>query len=239
MRILSIITARGGSKSIPRKNIKNFFGKPLLEWSALAAHDSGVVDRIVLSTDDEEIAAVGKQCGVEVPFMRPSELAQDTTPSLPVLQHAVKWLKDNEGYYPDYVLLLEPTSPGRQAFHIREAADLAERQGADSVIALGDVPGHYNAHWQVSVDTEGRATLVSGTPWGKVIPRRQELPKTYFRNGVFYLFKPDLLFAPFPTLYGEKVYGYPVELKYSMDIDTPEDWEEAEKRFEALLRKID
>src|SRR3989344_1919877 len=109
--ILGIILARGGSKSIPRKNIKPFCGKPLIVWSIEAGLKSHMLDRLILSTDDEEIAQVGRDAGAEVPFMRPAELAQDTTPSMPVLQHAVAWLKEHEGYMPDYVLLLEPTSP--------------------------------------------------------------------------------------------------------------------------------
>ncbi|MDP3956288.1 MAG: acylneuraminate cytidylyltransferase family protein [bacterium] len=233
-KVLAIITARGGSKSIPRKNIKPFFGKPLLAWSAIAAQESRVVDRLIISTDDEEIAQTARSYNVEVPFMRPEELAQDTTPSLPVLQHAVSWLNENEQYKPDYVLLLEPTSPARQAFHISDAVQMALARGADSVISLGEVPGHFNMRWQVSMDNDGSAQLVDGTPWSQVITRRQDLPLTHFRNGVFYLFKTELLFANEPSLYGEKVYGYPVEAKYSIDIDNPEDWVMAERLFAEL-----
>lgn len=233
VKVLGVVTARGGSKSIPHKNIKPFCGKPLIAWTIEAGLRSGVVDRLIVSTDDEEIASVAREYGAEVPFMRPAELAQDTTPSLPVLQHAVAALRDSEGYYPDYVLLLEPTSPARQAFHLKEAVEIAERAHADSVVALGEVPGHFNYHWQVELRDE-EAMLVDGTPWPEVIPRRQELPKTYFRNGAFYLFKPDLLFAAVPSLYGEKVCGYLVDPKYSVDIDTPEDWVAAEKIFANL-----
>ncbi len=100
-KVLGIITARGGSKSIPRKNIKSFAGKPLLAWTAEAGLKSGVLDRFVISTDDEEIAEVARNAGVEVPFLRPAELAQDATPTLPVLQHAVQALKEKDGFYPD------------------------------------------------------------------------------------------------------------------------------------------
>lgn len=235
-KILSIIPARGGSKSIPRKNIKLFAGKPLIAWSIETAIKSEVIDRIIVSTDDEEIAFVAREYGAEVPFMRPAELAQDTTPSLPVIQHAVSLLKERDGYYPDYVLLLEPTSPARQSFHIAEAIEIANRTGADSVIALGEVTGHHNYHWQVKLDGD-KAMLVDGTSWPNVIRRRQDLPKTYFRNGAFYLFKPELLFAPEPSLYGEDVRGYRVEEKYSFDIDSFRDWEESEVRFKKLLEE--
>lgn len=233
-KVLGIIPARGGSKSIPRKNVKCFAGKPLIAWSILAGRDSGVLDRLIVTTDDEEIAAVAKEYGAEVPFMRPPELAQDTTSTLPVLQHAVQYLKDKGNYYPDYVLLLEPTSPARQAFHLKEAIGIAETTGADSVIALGEVPGHHNYHWQVELKGN-RAKLADGTPWPNVIRRRQDLPKTYFRNGAFYLFKTDFLFAAEPSLYGEDVRGYVVNGKYSVDIDSSDDWEAAESCFQALL----
>jgi CMP-N,N'-diacetyllegionaminic acid synthase len=235
-KVLCLITARGGSKSIPRKNIKPFAGKPLIAWSIETAIKSGVVDRTVVTTDDKEIADVSAHYGAEIPFMRPDELALDTTGSLPVLQHAVKWLKDNENYYPDYVLLLEPTSPARQAFHIREAIGIAETTKCDSVIALGAVPGHHNFHWQIELQGD-KAVLVDGAPWPKVIRRRQDLPPTYFRNGAFYLFRPDLLFAEEPSLYGSDVRGYVVDEKYSVDIDTPKDWDESEPKFIKLINE--
>lgn len=233
-KILGIVIARGGSKSIPRKNAKSFCGKPLIAWSIEVGRDSGVLDRLVISTEDKEIADIARTFGAEVPFIRPAELAEDTTPTLSVLQHAVLWLKEHEGYYPDYVLLLEPTSPGRQAFHIQEAIMLAVQTAADSVIALGEVEGHYNYHWQIKMDEEGKALLVDGSSWSSVIRRRQDLPKTYFRNGAFYLFKTDLLFASEPSLYGSDVRGYVLAPEYSIDIDSPEDWHQAEKKFSKL-----
>src|SRR3989344_4635123 len=102
MNVLGIITARGGSKSIPRKNIKSLLGKPLVAWAIETLKISGVCDRVVVSTDDKEIADVARKYGAEVPFMRPAELAEDSTPTLPVIQHAVSWLKDHESYRPDY-----------------------------------------------------------------------------------------------------------------------------------------
>jgi len=234
-KVLALIPARGGSVSIPRKNIKLFCGKPLIAWTIEAAKKSGAIDRIIVSTDDTEIARIAKEHGAEIPFMRPLELAGNSTPTLPVIQHAVSWLKENEGYYPDYVLLLEPTSPGRQAFHITEALALAERASADSVISLGAVPGHFNYHWQIELAGE-RAALADGTPWPDVVRRRQDLPTTYFRNGAFYLLKPDLLFTANPSMYGTNVCGYVVDEAYSFDIDSMEDWSDSEKRFAALTK---
>ncbi len=234
-KILGIIPARGGSKSIPRKNIKPFCGKPLITWAIEAGKNSGVLDRLIVSTDDSEIADIARAAGAEVPFIRPAELAEDTTPSLAVQQHAVATLRDTEGYYPDYVLLLEPTSPGRQAFHVKEAIELIEKTGADSVVALGAVPGHFTYEWQVRVGAEQKATLVSGTAWSDVVRRRQDLPETYFRNGAFYLYKTELLFSETPSLYGKDVRGYVIAPEYSLDIDSPEDWAAAEAAFAKLL----
>ena len=123
VRVLAIVPARGGSKGVPRKNIKLLAGRPLLAYTADAARASGVCDRIVLSTDDTEIAAVGRDCGLEVPRLRPANLATDTTPMLPVLQHMLDTLGE-EGWQPDIVVLLQPTSPLRRASHIRQAVEL-------------------------------------------------------------------------------------------------------------------
>lgn len=236
MKILGIIPARGGSKGIPRKNIKDLGGRPLIAWTIEAAKASGVFDRLILTTDDDEIASVGRKHGVEVPFMRPKELAGDTTPTLPVLQHAVQWWKDHEGYEPDAVMLLQPTAPFRQPFHIREAAEIFETSAADSVVSVVEIPGHYSPYWAVVVADDGWAQLFSGDPIHKRIPRRQSFPKkTYAHNGAIYLFKTHLLFDSVkPSLYGERVKLYPMEEKWSVNIDSPEDWELAEIALKGL-----
>ncbi len=178
MKTLGIITARGGSKGIPRKNIKLLGGKPLIAYTIEASKESGIFDRIIVSTDDNEIAEVAKKYGAEVPFMRPAELAQDTTPTLPVLVHALEWLKSNEGYEPDAVAILQPTSPLRSSEHLRNAHVLFVQSGADSVVSVKTVPGHYNPHWQFQVDGESRMTIFTGEQFEKIIKRRQELLKT-------------------------------------------------------------
>ena len=236
MIILGVITARGGSKSIPRKNIRELAGKPLIAYTIEAAKESGVFDRIILSTDDEEIAGVARRYGCEVPFMRPPELAQDTTPHLPVMQHAVAWLKEQEGYEPDYVAILQPTAPLRQAFHLREAVELLQKTGADSVVSMMEIPGHFSPYWAVKVDEQGLGTLlVSGEPIRKRIPRRQSLPKAYTNSGAIYIFRTALLFDPAePNFYGDRVAVYVMGDKYNVNIDDPEDWELAERAIRAL-----
>lgn len=226
MKILGVITARGGSKGIPGKNIKDLCGKPLIAYTIEAAQESGIFDRIILSTDDKKIANVAKSYGIEVPFMRPSGLAQDGTPHLPVLQHAVSWLKDNQNYWSDAVMLLQPTAPLRQPQHIKEVIKLFSEKSADSVVSVSEIPGHFSPYWAVVANEDGLGNLFTGEPIRNRIPRRQSFPqKTYYHNGAIYLFKPELLFHKTKaSFYGDKVAVYPMAEKYSINIDSPEDW---------------
>src|SRR5512133_3705377 len=143
--LLAVIPARGGSKGIPRKNIRNFAGYPLIAWSIAAAKKSELVTRVIVSTDDEEIAAVAREWGAETPFLRPAEFAQDKTTDLPVFEHALKWLAENEKYCPDVVVQLRPTSPIRPKGLVDAAVRvLLEHADADSV--RGVVPAGQNPH---------------------------------------------------------------------------------------------
>ncbi|MDP1719079.1 MAG: acylneuraminate cytidylyltransferase family protein [bacterium] len=236
MKILGVITARGGSKGIPGKNIKPLLGKPLIAYTIEAAKASGVVDRLILSTDDPAIAEVAKQYGCEVPFMRPAEIADDKAAHLPVLQHAVKALEAKDGYRPDYVLLLQPTSPARQAFHIKEAVDLIEKSGADSVLSVAEIPENYHYKKAMFADKTGVLRLVKdfGPVYNRVA-RRQDLEKNYWSIGSIYLFKTGLLSDPVkPNFYGEKTMPYVVDAKYVVDINVPADWELAESALKSL-----
>ena len=226
MKLLGIITARGGSKGIPGKNIKDLCGKPLIAYTIEAAQGSGVFDRIILSTDDEKIAEVAKSYGVEVPFIRPADLAQDGTPHLPVLQHAVVWLKENQNYQPDAVMLLQPTAPLRQAHHITDAIKLFNEKSADSIVSVSEIPGHFSPYWAVVANEQGSGNLFTGESIRNRIPRRQSFPKkTYYHNGAIYLFKTGLLLDQnTPNFYGDNVIVYPMADKYSVNIDNPEDW---------------
>jgi CMP-N-acetylneuraminic acid synthetase len=235
MKILGLITARGGSKTIPRKNLKELGGKPLIIWTIETAKKSGVLDRLVLSTDDRETAEVAKSYDVEVPFMRPAELAQDTTPHLPVLQHAAQWLKENENYQPEEILLLQPTAPFRQPFHIQEAVKLFQQSSADSLVSVSEVPGDYNPYWVYKLNENLYLEPFTGGSIKTPIPRRQDLPKVYARNGAIYLFKTDLLFDPVsPSFYGEKILGYVMDEKYSVNLNSPLDWLVAESMIREL-----
>lgn len=233
--VLGIITARGGSKGIPKKNIRPLLGKPLIVYTIEAAQKSGVIDRLVLSTDDPEIAEVARAYGCEVPFMRPLELAEDATQHLPVVRHAVGWLKEQEQYEPDYVMILQPTSPLRQDFHIREAVEMIEKTGADSVLSVAQTKDYFHPYKAMVIGNAGELRLANGYPVYKRVARRQELPPAFWSIGSIYLFKTALLFHPEePNFYGEHVMPYVVDDKYLVDINVPEDWEEAEKALKRL-----
>ncbi len=235
-KILGVITARGGSKGIPGKNIKPLLGKPLIAYTIEAAQKSGIFDRLILSTDDEAIASVAKKYGIEVPFLRPAELAEDKTPHLPVMQHAVQWMREKDDYIPDYVAILQPTAPLRQPEHLKEAWELLSSRGADSVISVTEIPGHSNPMWAIKIDENSFGTLfVSGEPIRKRIPRRQELPKAYVNSGAVYIFKTELLFHPeTPNFYGDKVAAYIIDDRFNANIDLKEDWEKAEKALKQI-----
>lgn len=234
-KVLGVITARGGSKGIPGKNIKLLDGKPLIVYTIEAAQQAGAFDRLILSTDDPAIAAVAKKHGCDVPFMRPADLAEDKTGHLPVMQHATQWLKDNQNYLPDYVMILQPTSPLRQARHIREAVDLIIKSGTDSVLSVSEIPEQFNPNKAMVIAPDGTLKLMNGNPIYKRVARRQDLPRNFWSIGSIYLFKTNLLFDPVnPNFYGEKTAPYIIEDKYVVDINVPEDWEQAEK----ALRKL-
>ncbi|MBY0493446.1 MAG: acylneuraminate cytidylyltransferase family protein [Cyanobacteria bacterium] len=229
MKVLGIITARGGSKGIPGKNLKLLAGRPLLDYSIDAANDTPL-DRLILSTEDKRIADAARSLGCEVPFMRPAELARDETPHLPVIQHAVKWLKDNEGYQPDIALTLQPTSPLRSAADIAAALRMLELSGADSVVSVNEVSAHAHPMRMLHVDGSGFATLfVNGQPVKRRINRRQDLPRAWVMNGAIYACRTEILFAAEPSMYGDRVVAYPMPPERSISIDDLEDWAAAER----------
>lgn len=224
MNILGLVPARGGSKSIPHKNIALLAGRPLLAYTCEAALESRYLTRVVLSTDDETIAEVGRDCGVEVPFTRPNELARDDTPSLAVAQHAIRWLSEHEGWQADMLVLLQPTSPLRRAQHIDEALNLMLQSEADTVISVIEVPHRFNPYSVMK--------LVNGYLedfWQDSLPfnryRRQDLPTLYARNGPAVLATRVRVIMEQASFYGERVVPYVMTEEDSVDIDTPLDLE--------------
>ena len=180
--VLGLIPARGGSSGIPRKNIIPMAGRPLLSYTCEAALGSRVLSRVVLSTDDEEIAGVGRHCGVEVPFLRPADLARDDTPSVRVAQHALDWLREREGWEADVLVLLQPTSPLRLSHHIDEALDRMVDGEAETVVSVVPVPHRYHPYAIMSA-RNGYLEDFWQTPLPFDRFRRQNLPTFYARNG--------------------------------------------------------
>lgn len=224
MKVLGIIPARGGSKGLPGKNIKILAGKPLLAYTVESALKANHLSKVILSTDDPEIAKVGISLGLEVPFLRPADLAKDQSPTLPVIQHALNYYKD-KGEHFDAVCLLQVTSPFRPPKLIDEAIAKFQLQNADSLVSVLKVPDHFNPHWTFEESSDGFLKISTGDE--KIISRRQELPACYFRDGSIYITKTDVISAG--SLYGEKVTFLENDPNFYINIDTQKDWELAEK----------
>lgn len=222
--VLGLVPARASSKGVPGKNIRLLAGRSLLEYTAKAARESGVFERLVLSTDSPEIAEEGRRAGLEVPFMRPAELAQDDTPMLPVVRHAVDALAAN-GWTADVIVLLQPTSPLRRADHIRGALDLLRRTNADSVVSVIELPRHLSPDYVMRIDS-GR--LRPFVPEGERVSRRQDARPAYSRDGTVYAFRRETL-ERFGNIYGETCRPLIVDAAESLSIDSPADWEAAER----------
>lgn len=225
MKVLALIPARGGSKGIPGKNIKLLGGSSLLFYTVKAALTAKKISRVIISTDDEQIAAEAGKLGVEVPFMRPASLATDNTPTLPVIQHALNFcLQRGESY--DAVCLLQVTSPFRVPGFIDRAIEHFTEKKCDSLISVLPVPTEFNPHWTFEAQADGFLKIATGE--NKIISRRQDLPPAYFRDGSIYITKTGVLLEQH-SLYGNTV-GYIVnDSTWHVNIDTIGDWNEAER----------
>lgn len=232
-RIFGIVPARSGSKGLPGKNIRNFGGKPLLGWAVEGGLKSGVLEKVILMTDSEEYVEIGKKYGAETLWLSPSEVSGDTShvfDAMKVLLARLAEVGDN----PDYVVLLEPTAPMRQPKHIKELVELVVKSNADSGFTVMEVPAGHNAHWQFFVDEQGKPTIVTGEPVKDIIRRRQLLPPLYVRGGSTYVARTDLLLQEKPDMYGDDTKVLIVDRKYQIDLDSEEDWKEAERRISVL-----
>ena len=217
LKILGIIPARGGSKGIPRKNLIDVAGKPLLYYTFTEALKSTYLDRIVLSTDNEEIAEYARSFGIDVPFIRPPHLANDDAPMFSVVEHALNWLKKNENYWPDALMILHPTSPLRTAQHIDGAIMEFEKKNVDTLVSVSEPLEHpmemvYFENTKMKFALERKET--SGI--------RQEYRKYCFLNGAIYISKIDTLLEQ-KTLLSGSIAPYLIDTIDSIDIDTTAD----------------
>ena len=241
MKILAIIPARGGSKNIPGKNIRNLAGKPLIAWTIRCALKSKLLNRIVVSTDDKKTQKISIRYGAECPFLRPKELATDTIGIEPVLKHAYEYYRDRMNYKADALVLLLPTSPLRQAFHIDEALKIFKKTKADSVVAVNETPANHTPYWTLTKQINGKVTLWGGKNLRNILTRRQDFPqKCYTRNDFVYILKPKNLYEKRINLYGNHVELYNVEhaSKYDLDINTEDEWKEADIRIRKMIKGI-
>ena len=216
MNTLGVIPARGGSKSVPRKNIALIHGKPLIAYTIEAAQRSRLLTHFLVSSDDPEIIAVARQYGARVPFIRPAELATDTAPSLPVVQHAVGEMERMHGITYDYIVLLQPTTPLRLPEDIDATLEKLVATGADSVISVCDVGAYHPARMRQIVD-DRLVELPIREP--KEMARRQDLPPVYIRNGAIYAVKRDVVMLQ-NTMSGVVCRPYIMPEERSVNVDS-------------------
>jgi N-acylneuraminate cytidylyltransferase len=226
--VLALIPARGGSKSIPRKNVHPFAGHPLLAYSIAAGLAAERITRVVVSTDNEEIAEVSRRYGAEVPFMRPPEYAQDDTADLPVFQHALEWFSENEGYEPKIVVQLRPTSPFRKVSHIDNAViALGERPDADAVRTICIPFQNPFKMWTIGSDGLMQPLLETEHKEAYNMPR-QGLPDVYWQTGYVDAAWAKTILEK-NSMTGDRILPLVISPEDWIDIDSPEDWARAER----------
>jgi CMP-N-acetylneuraminic acid synthetase len=223
---LAVILARGGSKRLPRKNVLDFCGKPLISWSIEACLNSKYIDKVLVSSDDEEILQISKHCGADT-IIRPSEFSGDTSPSFDALGHAVS---HNDKF--DYVVMIQPTSPLRQSNHIDEAIEYLFDKNAYSVVSVCEA--EHSPLWSNTLPNDlDMSNFLPSVATGK---RSQDLPKFYRLNGAIYICEKDVLMTQKTFFLKEKVYAYVMDKKHSVDIDDELDFKFAEFLCNESLR---
>jgi CMP-N,N'-diacetyllegionaminic acid synthase len=219
--VVAIIPARGGSKGIPRKNVRLLCGKPLIAYTIEAALSSKLIDRVVVSTEDEEIAEVSKKCGAEV-IRRPPELTQDDTPSLPIYQHAIRHLEKMENYRPETIVILQPTSPLRIVEDIDRAIEGFLEAKYDSIVSVCEV--EHPLHWMYTLAGNRLKPVIKD---GENVTRRQDAPKVYRLNGAVYVTSREIIMKE-NRLLGRDTRAQIMPLERSIDIDTELDFKLAD-----------
>lgn len=220
--ILAIIPARGGSKGVPKKNIKLLNGIPLIGYTIQEARKSKYINRLVVTTDDIEISEMAKKFGAEVPYLRPKELATDTSLTVDSIMHMINYLQEIENYMPDYICLLQCTSPFRKYEDIDNAIEKLIYSEFDGIISVCEA--EVNPYWTNIFEDNKLKYFIQE---GKYIGRRQDLPKVYRYNGAIYIIKTEV-FAKKKSFETDNITGYIMSNKKSIDIDTELDFKIAE-----------
>ena len=229
-KIIAFIPARIDSKSIKKKNIKNFNGKPLIAWTIQQALASEC-ERVIVSTDSLEIKEIALQYGAEVPYLREKKLSSDDTAIEPVILDCLSYLKKNENILPYAIALLMPTSPFRKVEDINKAISIFNENNYTSIVSVSLATANQNPYWMLK-ENSGKVTLFTGQSLSEIRARRQELPDAYIRNDFIYLFRSKNLYVDKPGLYGDNVKLMKIdENRNDIDINTEKDWKIAEYIF--------
>jgi N-acylneuraminate cytidylyltransferase len=228
LEVLALIPARGGSKSIPRKNVIDFAGYPLIAYSIAAGLAAERVSRVIVSTDNQEIAEISRRYGAEVPFIRPAEHAEDATPDLPVFVHALEWLAEHEDYHPDIVVQLRPTSPTRRLQHINDSVKLlSDRPDVDSIRTVIEPFQNPFKMWTIGADGVMQPLVETEFREAYNMPR-QALPQVFWQTGYV-----DAVWAKTilekRSMTGDRILPLKIDNEEWVDIDSPDDWERAEQ----------
>lgn len=224
---IALIPARGGSKRIPGKNIKNFAGKPIIAWPIATAKESGLFHRIIVSTDSKEIATVALRYGAEVPFMRPKEIADDFSTTAAVIHHCQEWLRKNQ-QQPDFICCLYATAPFTSSHNLRQGFEILINSEADTVFPVTTYP--FSIFRSLTINESGRLAML----WPEhELSRSNDLPEAYHDAGQFYWLKNET-FLETGQLYGKNTVPLIIPRWLAQDIDTPEDWQMAELLFKSL-----
>ncbi len=223
-KILAIVPARGGSKRLPQKNILNIAGKPLINWTIEAGLGSTFINRLIVSTDDSNIADIARSSGADVPFIRPDNLSLDSTTSFEVIEHCLSWVKENEGVEYDYIILLQPTSPLRNDKDINNAFNILFDKNAQAVISLCET--EHSPLWSNTIDEDSSMKSflkpdINKTP-------SQDLPKYYRLNGAIYICQTKALLREKNLYLKDNIYASIMSKKNSIDIDDQIDFDLAE-----------
>ena len=229
MKILGIIPARGDSKGVPGKNIKMLAGKPLLQYTTDIALQSDLLEKVIVSSDDDTIIKIALGLGTAIPFKRPSNLAEDKSPMLLVIQHALEYFK-NEGVEYDAVCLLQVTSPIRTLAYLNSALKKFIQNDVDSLVSVREVPHEYNPHWTFISNENQHLQIATGEK--EIITRRQDLPKVYHRDGSIYITKTSVI-LDHNSLYGKTTAYLENKEPSYVNIDNLEDWKKAENLFKS------
>jgi CMP-N,N'-diacetyllegionaminic acid synthase len=229
MNIVAMIPARGGSKGIKDKNITLVAGKPLIVHTFEAAKASKKLSRVIFSTDSPRFREIALENGIEAPFLRPPELAVDTTCVVDVMAHCVKWLKDNEGYRVDQLVTLYPTSPLRRGAQIDEALDAFSKSDSDCLVSVSMQKHH--PYWSLDVDEKGHLSHYFGKE--HIFYRRQDMPRTYEQNGAIYISPPENIKKMDRRSMTENTLAFVMDEQSSLNIDDPLDLVLANALFEA------